>query len=73
MEKIKFIKLMKDVNAFADIKRPARVQQLESLYSREVKENGIVNKFITYEGFVRLLQEIALIRYHFSYFYHLTS
>ena len=62
MEKIKFIKLLKDVNSFPDIKRPSRVTQLENLFAKEVKDNGFAGKFITYDGFVRLLQDIAIIR-----------
>ena len=63
MEKLKYMKLLKDVNAFTDLKRPSRVTQLENLFAKEVKENGISNKFATYDGFVRLLQDIAIIRF----------
>ena len=63
MEKLKYTKLLKDVNAFPDLKRPARVTQLENLFAKEVKDNGISNKFVTYDGFVRLLQDIAMIRF----------
>eukprot|EP01035_Chromulina_nebulosa_P025478 gene25478-33250_t len=63
IEKLKYMKLLKDVNAFTDLKRPSRVTQLENLFAKEVKENGISNKFVTYDGFVRLLQDIAMIRF----------
>jgi hypothetical protein len=64
IERSKFIKLMRDVTAFPDLKRSARIAQLEMYYTRIVKsEYGIVQKFINYAGFCQLLREIALVRY----------
>jgi hypothetical protein len=64
IERSKFIKLMRDVNAFPDLKRSARTAQLEMYYTRILKsEYGIVSKFINYAGFCQLLKEIALIRF----------
>lgn len=64
IERSKFIKLMRDVEAFPDLKRPARIAQLDMLFMREAKgEFGIVQKFIMYQGFCRLLQDVALLRF----------
>lgn len=64
IEKTKFIKLMRDVEAFPDLKRPARVAQLDMHFMREVKsENGIVSKYITFAGFQRLMRDVSVLRY----------
>ena len=59
----KFMKLMRDVKLFPDIKRPARTGQLEQIFSREVKTFGLAERYATYAGFCRVLQQIALIRF----------
>lgn len=65
IERTKFIKIMKEVAAFPDIKRPTRVSQLELCYQKLLKsgEYSIVSKYITYSGFCQLIKEVALIRY----------
>lgn len=65
IERVKFIKLMKDVVAFPDLKRPARIAQLDMHFAKLVKmsEYGIVQKYLNYAGFVYLLKVIAVIRF----------
>lgn len=64
VERSKFIKLMRDITAFPDLKRSARISQLEMYFMRILKsEYGIVSKFINYAGFCQLLREIALVRF----------
>ncbi|RYH18119.1 hypothetical protein EON65_27580, partial [archaeon] len=64
VERAKFIKLLKEVQAFPDMKRPTRVNQLDAMFTKIVKgEYGIVQKYITYPGFVQLLKEVALVRF----------
>jgi hypothetical protein len=63
IDRTKYLKLLKDIHSFPDLKKPARSSQLDTLFMKEVKENGIVQKYITYAGFLRLLREIALLRF----------
>lgn len=64
VDRTKFIKLMRDVTAFPDLKRSARTAQLDMYFMRVLKsEHGIVSKFINYAGFCQLLRDIALIRF----------
>lgn len=64
IERSKFIKLMKDVTAFPDLKRSARISQLEMYFTKILKsEYGVVQKYINYAGFCQLLRDIALIRF----------
>ena len=65
VERVKFIKLIKDVNAFPDLKRPARVAQLDMYFAKFVKsaEYGIVQKYLTYNGLVVLIKQIAVLRF----------
>ena len=64
IELSKFMKMIKDCRIFPDIKKPNRVGQLENLFLKELKsDSAIIDKYVNYTGFCRLLQEIALIRY----------
>lgn len=64
IDRSKFIKLIRDVNAFPDLKRPARVAQLDMIFQKLVKSDfGIVQKYISFPGFCQLLKETALIRF----------
>ena len=64
IERTKFIKLIRDVNAFPDIKRPARLAQIDNAFQKMVKSSyGIVQKYITYPGFVQLVKELAVLRF----------
>jgi len=64
IERTKFMKLIRDVVAFPDLKRPARVAQLDMLFQKIVKTSyGIVQKYLTYPGFCHLVKEVALIRF----------
>jgi hypothetical protein len=64
VELSKFMKMVKDCRIFPDIKKPNRVGQLENLFLKELKsDSAIIDKYVNYTGFCRLLQEIALIRY----------
>lgn len=64
IERMKFIKLIKDVSAFPDLKRPARIAQLDMYFQKVVKsEYGIVQKYINYHGFCYLLKLISLVRF----------
>ena len=64
IEKSKFIKLIKEVNGFPDLKRSARIAQLEMYFMKILKsEYGIVQKYINYAGFCQLLKDVALIRF----------
>lgn len=67
IERIKFIKLIRDVQAFPDLKKPARLAQIDMLFQRIVKsENGIVQKYINYIGFCQLIKELALVRFPYT-------
>jgi tetratricopeptide (TPR) repeat protein len=60
----KFMKMIKETKIFPDIKKPARIGQLEQLFQQELKtEDSIIDKYVNYAAFCRLLQEVALIRY----------
>lgn len=60
----KFQKLMKESRIFPDIKKPARVQQIELMFQKEARSaNGVVDKYVNYAGFCRLLKEISVIRF----------
>ncbi len=60
----KWLKLMKDTKIFPDMKKPARVGQCENIFIRERQgENGIVEKYINYEGFCKALVDIAIVRF----------
>ena len=64
MESSKFMKLLRQMNVFPDIKRPQRVSQLDLMFLKEVKgDNGINEKYVNYVGYCKLLQDIALLRY----------
>lgn len=64
IERMKFLKLMKDTKAFPDLKRPARVAQLDMYFQKVVKSDyGIVQKYITYKGFCYLLKIVSLLRF----------
>lgn len=64
IERTKFIKLIRDVTAFPDLKRPARIAQLDMLFQKLVKSSyGIVQKYLTYPGFCELVKEVALLRF----------
>ena len=68
IDRTKYLKLLKEINSFPDLKKPARSSQLENLFMKEVKENGIVQKYVTYSGFLRLLKEISLLHLRSKYF-----
>jgi hypothetical protein len=60
----KWLKMCRDIRVFPDFKKPARMGQCENIFIKEMKgEHGIMEKYITYEGFCRCMQEIALIRF----------
>ncbi|NDH68443.1 MAG: SDR family oxidoreductase [Gammaproteobacteria bacterium] len=64
MEQSKFLKTLREMKVFPDIKKPARISQLDLLFQKEVmSDNGIADKYVNYVGFCRLLQDVALIRY----------
>lgn len=64
VESSKFIRLMRDCKIFPDIKKPGRVGQLDIMFQKEVRgENGILDKYVNFLGFTRILQEVALSRY----------
>lgn len=65
VERTKFLRLMKDTMAFPDIKKQARISQLELVYQRHlrVSEHSIVGKYLMFLGFCQLLREVALIRF----------
>ena len=64
VESSKFMKMVRNMNLFPDIKRPARVSQLDLLFMKEAtSDNGINDKYVNYVGFCRLIQDLALIRY----------
>eukprot|EP01038_Epipyxis_sp_PR26KG_P005939 gene5939-8187_t len=64
IDRTKFIKMIRGANAFLDLKRPARIAQIEMLFQREVKgENGISQKYLNYYGFCKVIQDLALLRY----------
>jgi hypothetical protein len=60
----KFQKLVTECNIFSDIKKAARLYQMEILFEREVKgPNGVGNKYVTQDGFHNILQDVAIIRF----------
>lgn len=60
----KFLKLVTECNVFSDIKKAARMYQLEMLFNREVKgPNGLSNKYVNLDGFYNILQDVAIIRF----------
>jgi len=64
IESSKFMKLLRAINVFPDIKRPQRVSQIDLMFLKEVQgENGISAKYVSYVGYCKLLQDIALLRY----------
>lgn len=64
IERTKFIKLVRDVIGFPDLKRPARVAQLDMLFQKLVKTSyGIVQKYLTYPGFCQLIKDVAIMRF----------
>ena len=64
LESSKFIKLLRQIKIFPDITKASRIGQMDIIFQKEVKgENGIVEKYVNYTGFCRLLQEVALIRF----------
>ena len=64
IEASKFMKFVRNMQIFPDIKRPARVSQLDLMFMKEVNsENGVNDKYVNFVGFTRLVQDIALIRY----------
>lgn len=65
VERAKFIKLVKDVNAFPDLKRPARIAQLDMHFAKFAKsaEYGIVQKYLTYNGLVVFIKQVAVLRF----------
>lgn len=64
VEQSKFLKMLREMKVFPDIKKPARISQLDLLFQKEVmSDNGIADKYVNYVGFCRLLQDVALIRF----------
>jgi hypothetical protein len=64
IEKTKFLKLIRDVTAFPDLKRPARMSQIETYFMKTVKSSfGIVQKYISYPGFCQLIKELSILRF----------
>ena len=64
IESSKFIKMVRECKIFPDIKKPARLSQIDFLFQAEAKgENGLVEKYVTYTGFCKLVQELAIIRF----------
>lgn len=63
IDELKFISLLKTLNVFPDIHKPARISQLTLAFFREV--NGLQGDetYLNYYGFCALLQEISLIRF----------
>lgn len=60
----KFLKLITETNIFSDIKKAARLYQMEMLFEREVKgPNGVSNKHVNLDGFYNILQDVAIIRF----------
>lgn len=59
----KWMKLIKEAKIFPDMKTPRRSAMIEALFAKEVKTFGIADKYITYAGFVRILQQCAVMRY----------
>eukprot|EP01041_Mallomonas_annulata_P001768 gene1768-3428_t len=59
----KFLKLLRDTKVFPDMKKPQRQGQLEQLFQKEVKTFGLADRYATYAGFCRVLQQVALIRF----------
>lgn len=65
IERTKFIKLIRDVNAFPDLKRPARLAQIDNYFQKIVKTPafGIVQKYVSFSGFCQLVKELSVIRF----------
>ena len=60
----KWLKMLDKIRVFPDMKKPSRMGQCEQIFVRETRgEYGIAEKYVTYEGVCRALQDIALIRF----------
>lgn len=59
----KFLKLITDIDIFPDIKKPARIVQLESAFFKEVNGSNGNETCVNYTGFCCLLMEVCLIRF----------
>ena len=59
----KFIKWLKRIRLFPDINKPARMNQIETAFTREVNGDEGDLTYVNYYGFCNLIQEMALIRF----------
>jgi hypothetical protein len=69
IDSTKFIKWVRDCKIFPDIKEASRANQVDMMFMKELKgEHGLVDKYVTYPGFVSLLTKLAMARYPPSLF-----
>eukprot|EP00981_Chlorochromonas_danica_P003743 scaffold688_cov149-Ochromonas_danica.AAC.1 len=64
VDRNKLVKLLKEVQAFPDLKRPARIAQIDALFQKLVKTDmGIVQKYLSFVGFVQWVKDVSLLRF----------
>jgi hypothetical protein len=69
IDSTKFVKWVRDAKIFPDIKEPSRLNQVDMMFMKEVKgEHGLVDKYVTFAGFLSLLTKLAMARYPPSLF-----
>ena len=64
VDSTKFVKFVREAKIFPDIKEPSRLGQIDMMFMKELKgEHSVVDKYVTYQGFLNLLYKIAMARY----------
>jgi hypothetical protein len=64
IDSAKFLRLIKEMRIFPDIRRGPRVSQLEELFKSQAKQDiGSKSRVVLLDGFRQLLKDMALIRF----------